>query len=115
VPVEVDLRTDRRLPEPLEVAVYYVVSEALTNATKHSRASSAHVALDTDGAIVHLSIYDDGIGGAEADRGSGLVGLRDRIEALGGSLEIISPVGNGTTLRVHVPVGDRSDAVSSET
>jgi signal transduction histidine kinase len=109
VPVELDLRPERRLPEHVEVAAYYVVSEALTNAAKHAHASVVHVELEARDAIVLLVIRDDGVGGADPGQGSGLVGLRDRIEALGGTLEIASPAGSGTTLRIKIPLeGERS-------
>jgi signal transduction histidine kinase len=104
VPVDLDLRADRRLPEHVEVAAYYVVSEALTNAAKHAQASVVHVELDAHDAIVQLAIRDDGIGGAEVGRGSGLVGLSDRVEALGGALEVTSPAGCGTTLTIEMPL-----------
>jgi glucose-6-phosphate-specific signal transduction histidine kinase len=91
VPVELDLRAERRPPEPVEVAVCYAVAEALTNAVKHARASVVHVELDTHGEILRLAIRDDGIGGADPGQGSGLVGLSDRIEALGGTLKVASP------------------------
>jgi signal transduction histidine kinase len=114
VPVELDLHAERRLPEHVEVAAYYVVSEALTNAAKHAQASVVHVELEARDAIVQLAIRDDGIGGADPGRGSGLVGLRDRIEALGGRLEFTSPAGNGTTLLIQIPVGVQSSARSPE-
>ena len=104
VPVELDLRTGRRLPDHVEVAVYYAVSEALANATKHAHASAVHVELDTPDATLRLAIRDDGIGGADPAKGSGLTGLRDRIEALGGTLEVTSPAGGGTTLLIEIPV-----------
>jgi len=104
IPVELDLNPKRRLPGRVEVAAYYVVSEALTNAAKHARASVVNVELDTHDAILQLAIRDDGIGGADPDQGSGLVGLSDRIEALGGTLQITSPAGNGTTLLIQVPL-----------
>jgi GAF domain-containing protein len=114
VPVELDLHAKQRLPERVEVAAYYVVSEALTNAAKHAYASGVKVELDTPDAILRLAIRDDGIGGADPGQGSGLVGLSDRIEALGGALEITSPVGKGTTLLVEVPLEGQSSAVSLE-
>jgi signal transduction histidine kinase len=114
VPVDLDLRAERRLPEPVEVAAYYVVSEALTNAAKHAHASVVRVELDADDATVQLSIRDDGIGGAELGRGSGLVGLSDRIEALGGTLAITSPAGSGTTLLIEMPLEGPSSARSPE-
>ena len=114
VPVELDLDAERRLPEPVESAAYYVVSEALTNAAKHAHASVVNVELDTRDTILQLAIRDDGIGGADLSRGSGLVGLSDRIEALGGTLQVTSPVGIGTTLQIEVPLGIQSSAVSPE-
>ena len=104
----------RRLPEPVEVAAYYVVSEALTNTAKHAQASVVHVELATVDAILRLAIRDDGIGGADPVQGSGLVGLSDRIEALGGTLQVTSPAGNGTTLLIEIPLEGRSSAVSPE-
>jgi signal transduction histidine kinase len=104
VPVHLDLSVDRRLPESVEVAVYYVVSEALTNVAKHAQASAAHVDLEADQAVARLKVDDDGVGGATPSLGSGLIGLRDRIEALGGTMEIASPAGKGTSLLVEIPV-----------
>jgi signal transduction histidine kinase len=114
VPVELDLRAGRRLPEPVEVAAYYVVSEGLTNAAKHAHASVVTVELDTSDAILRLAIRDDGIGGADLGQGSGLLGLRDRIEALGGTFAVTSPAGQGTTLLIEVPLEDHSNAASPE-
>jgi signal transduction histidine kinase len=107
VPVELELHVDRRLPEQVEVAAYYVVSEALTNAAKHARPSMVSVDLEMDDATLQLAIRDDGVGGADPGRGSGLVGLSDRIEALGGTLQVSSPSGNGTTLLIDVPLDGR--------
>jgi signal transduction histidine kinase len=104
IPVELDLRTDGRLPEQVEVAVYYVVSEALTNVAKHAQASVVHVDLKVEDSIVRAAIRDDGVGGADSARGSGLLGLKDRVEALDGSIEIASPAGGGTWLLVEIPV-----------
>jgi signal transduction histidine kinase len=103
--VAVDLRVgiDRRLPESAEVAAYYVVSEALTNAAKHASASAVNVSVDAEGANLRLSIQDDGIGGADAGKGSGLIGLQDRVEAVGGHMEVWSPAGSGTSLLVEIP------------
>jgi signal transduction histidine kinase len=106
LPVELDLRVDRRLPERIEVAAYYVVSEALTNAAKHAHASVVEVELEADDATVRLSIRDDGVGGADPTRGSGLVGLRDRIEALGGKIQVASPAGSGTSVVVQIPIDE---------
>jgi signal transduction histidine kinase len=102
-PIELDVHVERRLPEPVEVAVYYVVSEALTNAVKHARASVVHVELAASDSTVRLVVDDDGIGGADLGKGSGLVGLRDRIDALGGTLQVTSPVGHGTKLLIEIP------------
>jgi signal transduction histidine kinase len=104
LPVKLDLHAGRRLPEQAEVAAYYAVSEALTNAAKHADASVVHVELDARGKVVRLAIRDDGVGGADPARGSGLVGLSDRIEAVGGTLEVTSPAGGGTTLLIKIPV-----------
>jgi signal transduction histidine kinase len=114
VPVELDLRAGQRLPGKVEVAAYYAVSEALANAAKHAHASIVHVELDVHDAIVRLVIRDDGIGGADPARGSGLVGLRDRIEALGGTLEVTSPAGNGTTLLIEIPVDSQDNPTAPE-
>jgi signal transduction histidine kinase len=103
VPVQLDVRLTTRLPEPVEVAAYYVVSEALTNTVKHAHASVVHVALDIDRGVLKLSIRDDGSGGADPTRGSGLIGLTDRVEALGGTVDVTSPTGQGTTLHVALP------------
>ena len=104
VPVDLTLGVDRRLPETTEVAAYYVVAEALTNAAKHAHASEVHVSAHTDGANLLLRIRDDGIGGTDAGKGSGLIGLTDRVEALGGHMQISSPTGSGTSLQVQIPV-----------
>jgi signal transduction histidine kinase len=109
VPVRLDLRVGRRLPEPVEVAAYYVVSEALTNTAKHARASAVHVELDAQGATLRLAIRDDGVGGADPEHGSGLVGLGDRIDAIGGTLEVASPAGDGTTLLIAIPLPGAMD------
>jgi signal transduction histidine kinase len=105
VPVKLDLRLNRELVESAEVAAYYVVAEALTNAAKHARATEVTVCVEVDGANLRLSIQDDGIGGAHAGKGSGLAGLTDRVEALGGQIEIASHTGNGTSLLVEIPLG----------
>jgi signal transduction histidine kinase len=103
IPVELELHADRRLPEPIEAAAYYVVSEALTNAVKHSQASAVWVDVDTQGGAVSVSIRDDGVGGAAPGQGSGLLGLKDRVDALGGEIQLESPSGGGTSLRVRIP------------
>jgi signal transduction histidine kinase len=104
VPVELDLGVEGRLPDCVEVAAYYVVAESLTNAAKHARASEVTVKVDTDGDDLRLSVRDDGAGGADSGRGSGLIGLRDRVEALGGRLLVSSPVGSGTSLVATIPI-----------
>jgi signal transduction histidine kinase len=108
IPVEVELNSDTRLPERIEVGAYYVVSEALTNAAKHSRASVVYVRVDVDHLIAQISIRDDGIGGADPSRGSGLTGLQDRVESLGGTFEIRNSVGDGTAIlaRIAIESGD---------
>jgi signal transduction histidine kinase len=104
IPVDLDITTEVRLPEPIEVAAYFVGSEALANAAKHSQASRIDVSLEQrDGSLV-LSIGDDGVGGADAGRGSGLVGLTDRVEALGGSIRVSSRPGKGTQITAELPV-----------
>jgi signal transduction histidine kinase len=104
-PLEVQLRTDglRRLPEQLEVAAYYVVSESLTNATKHAQARRASVEVGVTDDTLIAEIVDDGIGGADSERGTGLRGLADRVEALNGRLRIWSATGQGTRVRAEIP------------
>jgi signal transduction histidine kinase len=104
VPVDLDVRIDGRLPEPVEVAAYYVVSEMLTNAAKHAHASVVAVDAEASGGTLRLRVRDDGVGGAGPVSGSGLVGLKDRIEALGGTFSITSPAGGGTTASCALPV-----------
>jgi signal transduction histidine kinase len=105
VPVSLKVRTSARLPERVEVTAYYVISEALANAAKHAQASAVHVDVDVDPAAgtLRLSVDDDGIGGADPARGSGLVGLKDRVEATGGSLAVQSRPGEGTRLVAELP------------
>jgi signal transduction histidine kinase len=107
VPVELDLRSERRLPDQVEVAAYYVASEALANITKHSRATVVLIELEAQDTVLRLTIGDNGVGGADPARGSGLVGLADRIEALGGRLNITSPINEGTRLSIEIPVGNQ--------
>jgi PAS domain S-box-containing protein len=104
IPVELDVRTHTRLPEPIEVAAYLIASEALANATKHAQASRIDVSLEPRNASLLLSIRDDGVGGADPTRGSGLVGLADRVDALGGTIDIDSAPGGGTSLVVTLPL-----------
>ena len=104
VPVELDVRTQERLPEPVEVAAYFVVAEALTNAAKHAHASLVRIEADVVDGDLRVSVQDDGVGGANPARGSGLVGLTDRVEALGGKLTLHSPPVGGTTVRIDLPL-----------
>jgi signal transduction histidine kinase len=104
VPVELDVALRGRLAQQLEVTVYYVVCEALTNATKHAFASVVHVSLTANERVIRLSIRDDGVGGADPGCGSGLIGITDRIEALGGNISIMSPAQGGTSLLVELPI-----------
>jgi signal transduction histidine kinase len=104
LPVELSVQVPTRLPEPVEVAAYYVVSETLTNAAKHAQASVAQVVVKLDDGRLRLSMRDDGIGGASSQRGSGLIGLSDRVEALGGTINLHSPAGRGTALDVDLPI-----------
>ena len=110
--VELELRYQRRLPEHVEVAAYYVVSEALTNAAKHAHASVVKIDVAEQDAILKLAIRDDGVGDADPSQGTGLAGLADRIEALGGRLEIVSPARNGTSLSIEIPVEEQSATTS---
>src|SRR5207247_5699391 len=103
VPVELAAMPEERLPEPVEVAIYYLVSEALANVAKHSRASQATVAIVQSDGRVTVEVTDDGIGGADSAKGSGLRGLLDRVEALDGSLDVQSD-GAGTRVRAEIPV-----------
>jgi signal transduction histidine kinase len=113
VPVELEIAGEGRLPEPIEVALYYVASEALANAAKHAQATRVEVSLlRRDGAVI-VSIRDDGIGEADPAGGSGLVGLTDRVEALGGSLEIRSTPGHGTLIAATLPLDAEPGASSS--
>ncbi|MDX6334871.1 MAG: hypothetical protein QOG05_2211 [Streptosporangiaceae bacterium] len=109
VPVEVDVRIDGRLPGAVEVAAYYVVSEMLTNAAKHARASVVEVDAEASGGTLRVCVRDDGTGGADPQLGSGLTGLKDRIEALGGTLSLHSPAGAGTTVCCELPVSAGTD------
>jgi PAS domain S-box-containing protein len=103
VPVEIAEIPDQRLPEPVEAAAYYLIAEALTNVTKYARASSVRVRVAASDSRVLVEVADDGVGGANPAKGSGLRGLADRVEALGGSLEVLSPAGAGTSLRAELP------------
>ena len=103
VPVRLTVALEGRLPEQVEVAAFYVVSESLANIGKHARASSASVDVTGQDSVVVVEIADDGVGGADSEHGSGLRGLADRVEALGGKLRVWSPSGGGTRLRAEMP------------
>jgi signal transduction histidine kinase len=104
VPVELDLSLDGQLPEQVEVAAYYVASEALANAAKHARAASVRMRAAPLNGALQLSISDDGVGGADPRQGSGLIGLKDRVSALGGTVSVTSSAGEGTSVAVMIPV-----------
>jgi PAS domain S-box-containing protein len=104
VPVKLHVSVDRRLPDSAEVAAYYVAAEALTNAAKHAQASQVHVHVEIRSEELHLTIRDDGIGGADIAKGSGLIGLVDRVGACGGAMRIVSQPGAGTSLDARIPV-----------
>jgi GAF domain-containing protein len=105
VPVRLDVRVEGRFPEPTEVAAYYVVAEALTNVAKHAHATLVDVEVDAGEGVLHVRVRDDGRGGADVTRGSGLVGLRDRVEALSGRLWVQTAPGAGTTVHAGLPLG----------
>jgi signal transduction histidine kinase len=104
IPVDVDIRTEHRPADRIEVAAYYVVSEALTNTAKHARASHAQIAIEERDSRLRVSIRDDGVGGADPAGGSGLLGLGDRVHALDGSLEVDSRPGKGTAIVAELPM-----------
>jgi signal transduction histidine kinase len=109
VPVDLDVAIERRLPDSVEVAAYYVVAEALTNAAKHAQASRVKVLAHAADGSLNLLISDDGVGGADSGKGSGLIGLNDRIEVLGGWMRVASPPGHGTTLDITIPITETGD------
>jgi signal transduction histidine kinase len=109
IAVSLEVRVEGRLPEPVEVAAYYVVSEGLANAAKHASASLVEVDVEEAHGLLGVSLRDNGKGGADPAQGSGLVGLTDRVEALGGVLTLKSATGGGTTLRVEIPLVGISD------
>ncbi|MCW2764734.1 MAG: two-component sensor histidine kinase [Nocardioides sp.] len=104
IPVELDISAPGRFAERIEVTGYYVVSEVLTNAVKHAGATVVRVAVEQPHRMLRLSIRDDGVGGADPARGSGLIGLYDRVEAMGGTILVDSPVGAGTAVLVSLPL-----------
>jgi signal transduction histidine kinase len=103
VPVDVSVALENRLPEHVEAAAYFVVTEALANAAKYASASSVSVRVARQNGLAVVNVEDDGVGGANADNGSGLRGLTDRVEALGGRLSVDSPPGAGTHLEAMIP------------
>jgi signal transduction histidine kinase len=109
-PVDVDV-LDERLSQSVETAIYFTVAEGLTNVAKYANATHARVSVAVLDGLVNAEIVDDGRGGATASGGSGLRGLADRLEALGGSLEVGSPPSGGTVLRARVPVGSSTAGV----
>lgn len=113
LPVEVHVDVPVRLPQAVEIAAYYTVAEALTNAAKHAQASVVTVNVDTDATSLRISVADDGVGGASLDAGSGLLGLEDRVAALGGRLRLTSTAGAGTTMVAEMPLAD--EPLSTET
>jgi signal transduction histidine kinase len=106
IPVNLDIQVDRRLPEPVETAAYYTVAEALTNTAKHARATAADIQVAESDGVLHLRVHDSGRGGADFARGTGLLGLKDRAEALGGHLLLQSPPGAGTSLEITLPLDE---------
>jgi signal transduction histidine kinase len=104
VPVDLTVQDIGRLPAPIEIGAYFVVSEALTNVAKHAQAKVVQLIAAHDNGVLTLEVRDDGIGGVGAGRGSGILGLTDRAEALGGTISIASPPGGGTRLSVRLPV-----------
>jgi signal transduction histidine kinase len=104
LPVSLDQMPAERLPAPVEAAAYFVVAEALTNVVKYAEASTAAVRIRRNGSYAVVEVHDDGVGGADPASGSGLIGLADRVEAIGGTIEVHSPHGAGTTLALRIPV-----------
>ena len=105
VPVALEAVPAERFPASAEVTAYFVVAEALTNVARHAEAQRAAVTIQHEGEWLIVEVRDDGRGGAAADGGSGLRGLQDRLSALGGRMTVVSPPGEGTTLRAEVPCG----------
>ena len=105
MPVDIEADADR-LPEHIEATAYYIVSEALTNVAKHAAADRARVSVRRDGAVLRCEVSDDGRGGADTSGGTGILGLRDRAEAAGGTLSLVSPPGRGTVVTAVLPLSD---------
>jgi signal transduction histidine kinase len=106
VPVRLDVGVDGRLPVPVEIAAHYAVCKALANTAKHAHATVIDVQVDNGDGGLHVHVQDDGRGGADFGHGSGLVGLQDRIEALGGRFSLHSPPDAGTTIQLVLPLGN---------
>jgi hypothetical protein len=104
LPVRVRMRADGRLPGPREITAYYVATEAFTNAAKHPRAPAVDILIEEAASMLTVQVSDDGVGGADATRGSGQTGLRDRVAAMGGSMTLDSPAGAGTVSTALLPV-----------
>jgi signal transduction histidine kinase len=103
VPVEITAMLEERLPAPVEAAAYYIIAEAITNVAKYAAASHVTVTVDQVTDCTRVEVTDDGTGGADSTAGSGLRGIADRVEALNGRLQVMSPVGVGTTVRAQIP------------
>jgi signal transduction histidine kinase len=106
IPVRLDIKPHGRIPRHVETSAYYVVAEALTNAAKHAHASTVTVTVEanTTDAVLRIAVSDDGVGGADFTHGTGLTGLKDRVEALNGRFLLDSPHGAGTTVRMALPL-----------
>jgi signal transduction histidine kinase len=113
IPVDLHVRADERLPEEVEVSAYYVVAEALTNAAKHSGASAVSVEVEVAGEVLRVAVRDDGAGGVGLARGTGLAGLKDRVEALGGRIFLHSRPGAGTSLQAEFPLTATNGGLTS--
>jgi signal transduction histidine kinase len=109
LPVDLDVDLQQRLPDPIEVAAYHVVAEALSNAAKHANASVVRVGIQPRGGRLRMLVRDDGVGGADPSRGWGLMELSDRVQALGGTMTVHSPAGEGTVLQVDLPIDLKGD------
>ena len=103
--VALDVDFQRRFDAALEATVYYVAAESITNAVKHAQASAVAVQGGLRGEAIEVEITDDGVGGADPRRGTGLIGLKDRVDTLGGTISFASPTGAGTTIRMRLPAG----------
>jgi signal transduction histidine kinase len=112
IPVDLQIPARGRLPEPVEISAYYLVAEALTNAAKHARSSAISVEVQIAGEVLRVTVRDDGVGGADLTRGTGLAGLKDRVEAIGGRISLDSPRGAGTSLHVELPITDTNGGIT---